>query len=294
MILTGTIVKSVSGFYYVQTEQGIYECRARGVFRNKKQTPLVGDRCETEVLDEKEQKGNVITLLERKNAFVRPPIANIDQMGIVFAAAAPDPIPFLIDKLTVIAEHRQIKPLLVMNKCDLMTDFAKKLHDVYASVGYPFFCASAVREEGLESLKEHLKNHVTVFAGCSGVGKSSIMNLIGEHICLETGGVSRKIRRGRHTTRTVELFSFDATTFVADSPGFSNLDIRDIRVSELEECFPELREYTGQCRFRGCSHIGEPDCAVQEALAQGKIAKSRYESYVQMYQILKDIKEWQR
>lgn len=292
--MTGTIVKSVSGFYYVQTEQGIYECRARGVFRNKKQTPLVGDRCDIEVLDEKDRKGNVITLSERKNAFVRPPIANIDQMGIVFAAAAPEPIPFLIDKLTVIAEHRQIKPFLVMNKSDLMTDFAKTLQNIYASAGYPLFCVSAIQEKGLEPLREHLKNHVTVFAGCSGVGKSSIMNLLGEHICLETGGVSRKIQRGRHTTRTVELFSFDATTFAADSPGFSNLDIRDIRVSELEECFPELREYTGQCRFRGCSHIGEPDCAVQEALAQGKIAKSRYESYVQMYQILKDIKEWQR
>ncbi len=294
MILTGTIVKAVSGFYYVQTNAGIYECRARGIFRNNKLTPLVGDHCEIEVLEEPEQKGNVVKLLERKNAFVRPPVANIDQMGIVFAAAAPDPIPFLIDKLTVIAEHHQIKPFLVMNKTDLMTEVAEHLPHAYRLAGYQVFCVSAAKGKGTEALKEQLQDQVTVFAGCSGVGKSSLLNLLGDDICLETGGVSRKIQRGRHTTRTVELFSLGPTTFVADSPGFSSLDIQDIRAAELEDCFPELRKYVGKCRFRGCSHTSEPECAVRSALEQGEIAKSRYESYVQMYQILKDIKEWQR
>lgn len=294
MILTGTIVKAVSGFYYVETTDGIYECRARGVFRNHKLTPLVGDHCEIEVLDEADQKGNVVKLLERKNAFVRPPVANIDQMGIVFAAAAPDPIPFFIDKLTVVAEHHHIKPFLVMNKTDLITEFAQHLPQIYQLAGYEVFCVSATEKKGVETLKEQLKNKVTVFAGCSGVGKSSLVNLLGDDIRLETGGVSRKIQRGRHTTRTVELFSLGEATFVADSPGFSSLDIQDIRAAELEECFPELHTYIGKCRFRGCSHTSEPGCFVQEALAQGKIAQSRYDSYVQMYQILKEIKEWQR
>lgn len=294
MILTGTIVKAVSGFYYVEINGSVYECRARGVFRNNKLTPLVGDHCEMEMLEASEQKGNVVKLLERKNAFVRPPVANIDQMGIVFAAAAPDPIPFLIDKLTVVAEHHHIKPFLIMNKTDLSSELAEHLPHTYQLAGYRVFCVSAAEQKGIEALKEQLQNQVTVFAGCSGVGKSSLLNLLGSDIRLETGGVSRKIQRGRHTTRTVELFSLGDNTFVADSPGFSSLDIQDIRVTELEACFPELHEYIGKCRFRGCSHISEPDCAVREALAQGKIARSRYESYVQMYQILKEIKEWQR
>ncbi len=290
----GIIVKALSGFYYVETEGNLYECRARGAFRNQKIIPLVGDRCEIVVLDEVQKKGNVTGLLPRKNTFIRPPIANIDQMGIVFAAAAPIPIPYLIDQLTVVAEHHQIRPFLVMNKMDLQKEENNSLQQAYQLAQYEIFCVSATEKRGIADLRQYLNGKVTVLAGCSGVGKSSILNLLGTNICVQTGGVSKKIQRGRHTTRTVELFPLDQRTFVADSPGFSSLDITQIRAEDLASCFPEIRSYQDGCRFRGCSHVGEPGCVIKEAVQQGRIAQSRYNSYVQMYQTLKEIKEWQR
>lgn len=220
-------------------------------------------------------------------------MANIDNMFIVFAAANPEPVTQLIDKLAIVAEKQGINPIIVINKMDLSDTETQKYIKTYELAGFEVICVSAKNGEGTEMIKQHLKNKLSVFAGCSGVGKSSILNLLAPTADFETGNISQKIKRGKNTTREVVLFPSDGG-YVADTPGFSFLEITDTKKNELEEYFREFKDYIGECRFRGCSHINEPDCAVKQALSEGKIGETRYQTYVMLYNKLKNIKEWEK
>lgn len=290
MLLKGTIVKGIGGFYYVDTKDGIIECRARGKFRKNDILPTVGDKVEVETVDMKQ--GSVKTIEERKNFLIRPAVSNIDTLMIVAAISNPSPDTNLIDKMLVIAAKKGIRGALCINKSDLdSSGDVDKFKESYEKAGYPVFVTSAEKGEGIDELRLSLKNKTTAFAGLSGVGKSSILTIItGKE--LETGDTSR-IERGKHTTRHVELISI-GDGYVFDTPGFSQLDVEDIRANELKEYFPEMAQFEAECRFRGCSHIAEPDCGVKNALSEGLIAQSRYDSYIKMYDKLKLIKEWER
>ena len=290
MLLKGTIVKGIGGFYYVDTEEGIIECRARGKFRKTEILPTVGDRVVVETKDNK--TGSVKEIDERQNFLVRPAVSNIDTLMIVAAISNPAPDTSLIDKMLVIAAKKGIKGALCINKSDLDADGnLEKIKACYENAGYRVFVTSAEKGEGVDELRKELKDKTTAFAGLSGVGKSSILTIITGRE-LETGDTIR-IERGRHTTRHVELIKI-SEGYVFDTPGFSQLEVDDIKASELREFFPEIEKCEGLCRFRGCSHVTEPDCAVKAALEKGDIAESRYDSYVKMYEKLKLIKDWER
>lgn len=290
MVLKGTIVKGIGGFYYVDTEEGLVECRARGKFRKNDILPTVGDKVEVEL--DKKGTGSVKEIEERHNFLIRPAVSNIDMLLIVAAINNPQPDTALIDKMLVIAASKGIKGALCINKSDLdASGDAEKLRDTYEKAGYSVFITSVEKGEGLEELRASLKDKTTAFAGLSGVGKSSILTRITGRE-LETGDTS-KIERGRHTTRHVELIKIPEG-YVFDTPGFSQLEVDDIKANEIRNYFPEMAEFEGMCRFRGCSHTAEPDCRVKEALEEGDIAKSRYESYVRLYDKLKLIKDWER
>ncbi len=287
MVTVGTIIKGIGGFYYVKASENVYECKARGVFRKKKITPMIGDKAE---IDLDGGKGSIVNILPRSSSLVRPPVANIDTMMIVAAAAAPEPSLFLIDKMLINSEINGIKPALCINK----TDIAKRqdICETYEKAGYRVFSVSAGTKEGTEELFDFLKGKTTAFAGISGVGKSSLLSMITDDI-LETGSVSEKIQRGRHTTRHVELFEIN-DGYVLDTPGFSSLEVEGIKAEDLWRYFPEMADSENKCRFRGCSHINEPDCFIKEKLEKGEIAPSRYESYIEIYNKLKSIKEWEK
>ena len=262
------------------------------MFRKEKITPLAGDRCRIQTMAD--FKGNIEEILPRKNSFIRPPVANIDTMILVFAAASPAPVPELIDKLSVIALHSDAQPAIVINKTDLDRNQAENLVKTYAPTGFDMFSVSAKTGEGIDDLRDYLKGKVSVFAGCSGVGKSSVLNCVLPDAELKTGRVSEKIQRGRHTTRDVTLIPTGFGGYIADTPGFSSLEIENITAGDLADYFPEFEEYKYDCRFRGCSHINEPDCCVKNAVSEGKIGSSRYESYKQLYSVLKEIKQWKK
>ncbi|MBR2472143.1 MAG: ribosome small subunit-dependent GTPase A, partial [Clostridia bacterium] len=253
---------------------------------------LAGDRRRIQTMAD--FKGNIEEILPRNNSFIRPPVANIDTMIIVFAAASPAPVPELVDKLSVIALSSGVQPAIVINKTDLDKALADELMKAYEPTGFEIFFVSAKTGEGIESLREYLKGKVSVFAGCSGVGKSSVLNCVLPDAELKTGRISEKIGRGRHTTRDVTLIPTGVGGYIADTPGFSSLEIENITADELAGFFPEFEPYRYGCRFRGCSHINEPDCCVKNALEEGKIASSRYESYKQFYSVLKEIKQWKK
>ncbi len=281
--MTGIIVKGIGGFYYVKSPDGnICECRAKGLFRKEKIKPMIGDYVTVE-------NGSLAEISERKNMLIRPPVANIDNLVIVSAAASPSPDFFLIDKMTVTAKNKGIDVIICINKTDLASDSSIKL--AYEGTGYPIISVCAEENEGVDELMPYLKNKTTAFAGLSGVGKSSLLTLITGHN-METGNVSEKIHRGRHTTRHVELLELEGGGFVLDTPGFSLFEVENIKAEDLWEYFPEFSG--GECRFKGCSHINEPDCAIKQKLLQGKIAQSRYESYKTLYNQLKQVKEWEK
>lgn len=286
--MKGTIIKGIGGFYYVKASGNVYECKARGVFRKQRITPMIGDRVQIETDGE---KGSIVDIFYRTSYLVRPPVANIDTMLLVIAAASPEPNLFLIDKMLVNAEINNIQPVLCINK----TDITKRddLQAIYEKAGYKLFFVSAEENTGTEELQDFLRGKTTAFAGLSGVGKSSLLSIITEDM-LETGSVSEKIQRGRHTTRHVELFELKGGGFVLDTPGFSSLEVEGIKADELWQYFPEMRGCENKCRFRGCSHINEPDCAVKDRLKSGEIAPERYESYAQLYNQLKSVKEWKK
>ena len=280
----GIIIKGIGGFYYIKTDDGeIVECKARGVFRKKKVTPMVGDK--VSVLN-----GQITEIYERTNFMIRPPVSNIDVLLIVVAAKAPDPNLFLIDKLLVYAKSRNIEAVICINKTDL--DKSEDIVKVYENAGYRVISVSAKTRENITELKELLKNKTTAFSGLSGVGKSSLLNLV-LNSDVKTGDLSEKIMRGKHTTRHVELFEISGGGYVFDTPGFSSLElteITDIEEVDLFRYFPEFPQ--NECRFKTCVHINEPDCQVKKMVEDGEISVSRYENYKEMHSILKNKKEW--
>lgn len=290
--MNGIIIKALSGFYYVESEENVYECKARGSFRKEGISPLVGDRVEFEITDT--CRGVVNSVLKRKNVLARPNVANIDKLFIVSSFQTPAPNAFIIDKITAIAVYNDIEPIIVFNKCD-MGDFSPWLK-IYKNSGFKTFVVSAETGEGMESIKAELKDSVSAFTGNSGVGKSSILNcLFGESV-IKTGEVSQTLGRGRHTTRHIEAYKLPFGGFVVDTPGFSSLDYdtADYAFKEqLPELFPDFADYIYECRFTGCSHTKEAGCAVINAVNDGKIEKSRHLSYLQLVEELKDLKPWE-
>ena len=293
-MINGTIIRGIAGFYYVDTEvgtaeSGIYVCKAKGIFRKNHTKPLVGDRVRLEILDEKDKEANITEILPRKNELIRPAVANVDQALVFFALRQPDPDPSLLDRFLVSMTHAGIPVLICFNKTDLASGSeAETWRDTYATCGCEVFTISALHEEGTKQLRERLRGKTTVVAGPSGAGKSTLTNRMQGAVHMETGEISAKLRRGRHTTRHAELIPLGESTFFCDTPGFSALDMPLMEPLALQNCFPEFAPYIGQCRFSGCAHMSEPDCAVRAAVEEGKIGKSRYLNYARFYQELKE------
>lgn len=288
----GVIMKALSGFYYVKTENGTVECRARGRFRLDGSSPLVGDRVVCSV--DPQGKGRVDEILPRKNFFVRPAVANLDVLIAVASETNPVTDPFLIDRVTSIAEMSSCRVVICINKSDRMR--CGRLFDIYSKTGYKTIRTSAVTGEGLTELCDELRGCVCAFSGNSGVGKSSILNAVAPELGIETGEVSEKLGRGRHTTRHVEMFEV-CGAYLVDTPGFASFDVemmRPIPKEELQYTFPEFAPYIGKCRFDDCAHIKEPDCAVTEAVRRGEISASRHDSYVRLYEISAQYVDWEK
>ena len=291
-IRNGRIIKGIGGFYYVETEEQLYSCKARGVFRKKGITPLAGDLVEIRLGED--GTGYVEEILPRKNFLTRPPVANIDQLIVVTSVCDPSPNTLLLDEAIAAAEDKEIEPVVVVSKTDL--ESGEWLRDIYEKAGIPFFAVSSVTDEGIEAVKSLLKGKVTAFTGNSGVGKSSLLNRIDPRLALETGEISQKLGRGRHTTRKVELLKLGDDTYVADTPGFSSISLEQcdlVRKENLQFCFREFEPYRNQCKFPSCSHTCEKGCAVLQAVQEGEIHLSRHTSYVAMYNEVKDLKEWE-
>lgn len=287
--MRGKIVKGIAGFYYVH--DGIsrtYACKARGVFRNRGVKPLVGDDVEITVLDEAAGEGNIDAILPRANSLIRPAVANVDQAVVVFAVSDPAPNLNLLDRFLVMMARQNIPAAICFNKTDLVGGETKRLSALYEPAGYPLRFVSIRAESGLEDLRALFTGKTTVLAGPSGVGKSSITNWLWPEADMQTGEISSRIRRGKHTTRHSELFFVEQDTYIVDTPGFSSLYIGDLMPEELKACFPEFAGWEEDCRFLGCVHIGERECGVKTAVGEGKIGRERYENYRLLYQELKD------
>lgn len=282
-MVDGKIIKGIGGFYYVDTDSEIYECRARGIFRKQKITPLVGDLVSISVVDEENKKGVVEEIHDRKTELIRPPIANVDKVLIVFAIKNPKLHLSLLDRFIVLAEKENLEIVIVLTKADLDDENSlEKIKGIYESSGYKVIPVSNKTKLNIDKIKEELKNNVVVFAGPSGVGKSSLLNEIDENFKLQIGEVSDKIKRGKHTTRHAELLKLQCGGVVADTPGFSSLTLDDVEESELKDYFIEFENFDG-CRFGSkCVHENEPNCSVKEAVEKGGISKERYESYIQL------------
>lgn len=292
--MKGKIIKGIAGFYYVDTgESGVYECKAKGIFRKDKRKPLVGDDVEIEITHEKDMEGNIIRILPRKNELIRPAVANIDQALVVFAVTKPRPHFNLLDRFLVMMESRHIPAVLCFNKTDIARDKEiAGLKDIYSACGYPTVFTSAKEEDNIGELKKVLRGKTTAIAGPSGVGKSSLINLLQSEVKMETGNISAKIGRGKHTTRHSELIVLGEDSYIMDTPGFSSLYVSDLEKEELKYCFPEFAPFEGQCRFSGCGHIHEPGCAVKNAVEEGEIHRMRYENYVVIYGELQERKRY--
>ena len=287
----GIIIKALSGFYYVAGTEGIISCKAKGKFRYDGMSPLVGDRVEYQL--SADGSGTVKSILPRKNSFIRPAVANIDTMVFIASCSKPVTDPYLIDRVAVIAENSCCEFVVCINKTDL--ESADELYKIYNGSGFKCFRTSALNSEGIEELREALRGRVSAFTGNSGVGKSSILNALIPGIDIETGEISDRLGRGKHTTRHVELYPMDDSSFIADTPGFASFDLQmvdDISYEQLPDCFPEFGDYIGHCRFNDCRHISEPDCAIRGAVESGRIFRSRYDSYVKLYDIVFNHKTW--
>ena len=288
---TGRILRSISGFYDVQTDGGLISCRARGILRKEGNSPLTGDMVEITV---ERGKGMVERILPRRNSFVRPAVANVDALVVFAANVNPVTEPFLIDRVAAIAGDQEVAVYIVINKCDL--DPAVDLEKIYRNAGFPVIVASAQTGEGVEELRKLILGKLTAFTGNTGVGKSSMLNRLCPELNLATGEVSEKLGRGRHTTRHVELFTLGEDTYVADTPGFASFDTEQMDVilkDNLQYAFGDFTPYLGQCQFHDCSHRKEPGCAVRQATEQGMIEKTRYDSYLRLYEKSSQIKEWE-
>ena len=288
--MQGKIIKGIAGFYYIYAENDeVYECKAKGIFRKDNRKPLVGDNVEIEVLDEQEKEGSVTAILPRKNPLIRPAVANVDQAFVIFAMENPKPNFMLLDRFLIMMEKENVPAVICFNKKDLATEEELEfLYETYKSCGYQVILSSTFNGEGLEEIREILKGKTTVVAGPSGVGKSSITNALQENVQMETGEISKKLKRGKHTTRHSQVIPVGKDTYLMDTPGFSSLYLTDIEEQELKDYFPEFREYEDQCRFQGCRHIHEPGCAVKEALNNHKISSLRYEDYLGLHEEIKE------
>ncbi|MDR1018742.1 MAG: ribosome small subunit-dependent GTPase A [Lachnospiraceae bacterium] len=288
--MEGKIIKGIAGFYYVDVaESGIYECKAKGGFRKQHIKPLIGDQVVIEVSDYEENIGTIIEVLPRKSSLIRPEVANVDQILLIFALSNPKPNIRLLDSFLVMLEEKRIPVVLLFNKEDLVLGKETDgLPELYENVGYKVFVTSVKNQGGLDLLTKSLKGKTTALAGPSGVGKSSLMNYLLPEASMEVGEVSKKIARGKHTTRHAEIFRLDNDTFIMDTPGFTSLRLEDVTTDSLKYDFLDFMGYNDKCRFSGCSHIHEPECAVKKAVEEGKIDESRYESYVGIYEELKE------
>lgn len=289
---TGRVLRSLSGFYEVQTETGTVTCRGRGSLRRTGESPLTGDMVEISV---EKGKGMVERILPRKNSFVRPAVANMDALVIFAANVNPVTEPFLIDRVAAIAGNQEVPVYICVNKCDL--DPALDLVRIYTDAGFSVIRASAETGEGVEELRQLIRGKLTAFTGNSGVGKSSMLNCLCPELALQTGEVSEKLGRGRHTTRHVELYALSDDTYVADTPGFSSFDTDQMEIilkENLQYAFPDFGAYLGNCQFHDCSHRAEPGCAVRAAAAEGAIQPTRYDSYLRLYEKASQIKDWER
>ena len=279
--MTGKIIKGIGGFYYVEAEGRVYSCKAKGIFRNENIKPLIGDEVEISVIDEEKFEGSVDDIFPRRNQLIRPALANIDMIIVVQAFAKPAPQLYLLDRYLVSIESLDIPIGIIFNKSDLNH---KDYDEIYSSAGYKVFSTSVKTGEGLDELRKYIDGKCIAFAGPSGVGKSSITNYLCPQASMETGGISRKIERGKHTTRHSELFSLGSNTFICDTPGFTSVLFNDIPSDRLRFYMPDIAGYEGKCRFNGCLHLAEPECAVKEATVSGELAGSRYEAYKKIYE----------
>lgn len=288
--MTGKIIKGIAGFYYVHNgENRVYECRAKGLFRNQKVRPLVGDNVEFSVLDNETGEGSIRSVFTRTNELVRPAVANVDQALVMFALTHPAPNLNLLDRFLVMMAIQEVPVLICLNKADL-GDFsmAETYRAIYEPAGYEVMLISTYDQTGMEEMRKKLREKTTVLAGPSGVGKSSLTNCLQPDAAMETGDVSRKTQRGKHTTRHSELFYVEKDTYMLDTPGFSSMFTPDLESGELKAYFPEFSAYEANCKFLGCVHVGEKVCGVKEALKEGGLSQSRYENYLLMYQELKN------
>lgn len=292
--MEGRIVKGIAGFYYVYVEdKGLYECKAKGVFRNRKCKPLVGDKVSIDILNEETKSGNIKDILPRDSELIRPNVANIDQALVVFAVTHPEPNLNLLDRFLIGMARQDVKTIICFNKTDLVTEEEQKeLRQIYEKCGCQVLFSSVYEKEGIEEIREVLKGKTTALAGPSGVGKSSLFNCLSPDFKMETGAVSEKIKRGRHTTRHSELIPIGEDTYIMDTPGFSSFYVEGMEKEELKEYFYEFAQYEPYCKFQGCLHLNEPVCGVKDAVEDGTISKSRYENYKLLYEELKDKKKW--
>ncbi len=303
--MKGKILKGIAGFYYVETfDEKVYECKAKGIFRKSNLKPLVGDNVEIDIIDEEKKLGNIIDIFPRKNQLLRPPVANVDQAVILFAIVKPNPSYNLLDRFLIMMRQQNLPVIICFNKQDIATEQEQKeLYDAYEKCGYKVLFISVREEKGLDELKELLKGKTTTLAGPSGVGKSSLLNKLVPNAQMQTGELSKKIERGKNTTRHSELFfveelfdengvdsDADAGTYVVDTPGFTSLELRNVTPETLMQFYPEFEEYEPECRFGGCAHIAEPDCGVKNALNKGMIAPVRYDNYKLLYAELKNMR----
>ena len=287
--MQGKIIKGIAGFYYVQTTEGLYECKAKGIFRKEKIKPLVGDDVEISVTHEDKKTGNVDQILPRKNTLIRPAVANIDQVLVIFAAASPKPNLNLLDRFLVSMEKQGVPAVICFNKQDMVEEEEQhRLRHIYENSGCRVLFTCAEKNQGIRQVRELLNGKTTAVAGPSGVGKSTMVNLLAPEAQMETGEISKKIDRGKHTTRHSEILLVGERTYICDTPGFTSLAVWDMEKEELKDYFREFGEYEGQCRFQGCTHTHEPGCRVKEALYEGKISRQRYDNYLEMYTELKE------
>ncbi|MGP1616498.1 ribosome small subunit-dependent GTPase A [Peptostreptococcus stomatis] len=288
----GIIIKGISGFYYVEVGQDLYECKARGIFRKKGLSPLVGDRVAISIIDEADKKGNIEKIYERKSELVRPPIANVDKVLITFSVKEPNPNMVLLDRFIVFSEKENLDIRIILTKVDLDEDgtIVDRIVSDYGRIGYKVIPVSVETGQGIDQVRQELEGCISVFAGQSGVGKSSILNAIEPGFKIDTAEISQKLGRGKHTTRHSELYKLGSNAIVADTPGFSSFELTDIEIEELREYFIEFAKFDG-CRFGSkCIHKNEPACAVKEALEVGEIAESRYKSYLQILDEINNLK----
>lgn len=291
--MQGKIIKGIAGFYYVYTNLGLIECKAKGIFRKDGIKPLVGDNVEIELVNEADGTGNIVKILPRKNALVRPACANVDQSLVIFAIVKPDPNYNLLDRFLISMEKQNLPSVICFNKKDIATkEEQDELMAAYSGCGYRVLFVSGAKSQGIEEIRSCLAGKTTVLAGPSGVGKSTIINALYPKANMETGEISRKIERGKHTTRHAELFALSEDTFLMDTPGFTSLSLGDMEKEELQGFYPEFARYEKDCRFGGCAHLSEPVCGVKDALARGEISRVRYGNYSILYEELKNRKKY--